>query len=258
MPVSDIDLLREAATEAGNIAQRYFQRDFDVFQKDDNQGPVTEADLEIDAYLKSALLAQRPDYGWLSEETEDSVDRLNCERVFIVDPIDGTRSFVAGQKTFSHSLAIAQNGVVTHAVVFLPMLDRLYEAEQGSASRLNGQLTQPAHRSELTGARILAAAPQLDPAYWPGGVPEIDRHHRPSLAYRLCLAAEGQFDGMLTLRDAWEWDIAAGDLICRNAGLLVTDRLGQPLRFNNETPKQKGVLAAGRPVHQGFMDHLKT
>lgn len=256
MPERDLDLLRDAALAAGKIARRYVRDGFEVREKDDGQGPVTDADLAIDTMLRQELLASRPDYGWLSEETEDGAARLDQQRVFIVDPIDGTRSFVKGDKTFAHSLAVAEAGRVVAACVHLPMRGLTYAAALGQGAFLNGKKLTGSVRDAIEAADVLAARPQLDPGLWPGGVPPVTRHFRSSLAYRLCLIAEGRFDGMVTLRDAWEWDIAAGDLICREAGMTITDRLGTALRFNNPVPKQAGVLAGAAAVHAGFLRYL--
>ena len=258
MPGHDLDLLIDAALAAGEIAKRHFRGSFDVTDKGDGQGPVTEADLEIDRMLHAELLAARPDYGWLSEETEDDAARLKADRVFIIDPIDGTRSFVGGHKTFAHSLAIAENGVVIAAVVHLPMRGLTYQAALGRGAFLNGETMRESGRTELANAKVLAAKPQLDPDLWPGGPPPVERHFRSSLAYRLCLIAQGRFDGMVTLRDAWEWDVAAGDLICREAGAKSTDRFGTDLKFNNPSAMTSGVLAASPGVHSGFLAHLQA
>jgi myo-inositol-1(or 4)-monophosphatase len=258
LPESDLALLTEAAEAAGRIAERHFNASPEVWDKGDGQGPVTEADLEIDRMLRSELCTARPDYGWLSEETTDSAARLENERVFIVDPIDGTRSFIERSKTFAHSLAIVENGRAVAGVVHLPLRGMTFTARLGGGAFLNGKRISASGREGLTGARILAARPQLAPDLWPGGVPDIDRHFRPSLAYRLCLVAEGRFDGMITLRDAWEWDIAAGALICAEAGAVISDRAGVPLRYNNPTPKHPGVLVGASGVHAGFLRHLKS
>jgi len=249
----DLTLLLSAANAAGDIAARYFQSDQQVWDKGGGQGPVTEADLEIDKMLHQRLLAARPDYGWLSEESEDNTDRLGCKRVFIVDPIDGTRAFVHGQKTFANALAVAENGQVIAGVVHLPLRGLTYHAVRGFGAFLNGKPIRQSGREMLAGATVLAAKAQFDPALWPAGVPDIDRHFRSSLAYRLALVAEGRFDAMLTLRDAWEWDIAAGALICAEAGVTITDRQNRPLRFNNRRPQTAGVLAASASVHAGFL-----
>lgn len=256
MPEGDLALLTEAARQAGRIALRYWKRDPQVWDKGGEHGPVSEADLAVNDMLKATLLAARPDYGWLSEETPDDLARLACKRVFIIDPIDGTRAFIAGEENFAHSLAVATAGQITAAVVYLPALDRLYTATQSGPALRDGQPIVASTRSDLPGADILTTKANLDPAQWPGGVPDIKRSFRASLAYRLCLAAEGRHDGMLTLRDTWEWDIAAGSLIATRAGAMVTNRHGTALRFNTETALSKGVLTFPQLLHGQVMAHL--
>lgn len=257
MPENDLALLTDAARRAGKIALRYWKRDPKVWTKGD-QGPVTEADLAVNDMLKASLCAARPDYGWLSEETPDDTARLGCDRVFIIDPIDGTRAFIAGEETFSHSLAIAHRGVVTAGVVYLPALDRLYCASLDSPALKDGLPLRASTRTDVSGANILTTAANLLPEHWPGGVPDLKRSFRASLAYRLCLAGEGRHDGMITFRDAWEWDIAAGSLIASRAGALVTDCLGASLQFNTAHPRAKGVIAAPPVLHAGLMALIQT
>jgi myo-inositol-1(or 4)-monophosphatase len=235
---------------------RFWKRDPQVWDKGGDHGPVTEADLAVNDMLRAALLAERPDYGWLSEETPDSPERLAHDSVFIIDPIDGTRAFIAGEETFAHSLAVACRGRVTAAVVFLPALDRIYTASETAPPLKDGQPIIASRRDRLEGADILTTKANLSPEKWPGGVPEIHRSFRASLAYRLCLAAEGRHDGMLTLRDAWEWDIAAGSLIAERAGALVTDRHGASLRFNTAAAQAEGVLAMPRELHLDVLRRL--
>jgi len=253
LPGPDLTLLIDAAQQAGKIAERHWTRDPQVWDKPDGHGPVTEADLEIDAMLREGLTAARPDYGWLSEETRDGPERLTREATFIVDPIDGTRSFIDGQKNFAHSLAVARQGQVTAAVVYLPMLDRLYTAELGRGASLNGTALAASDISDEPGATVLASRPNFLTDHWPGGVPTVQRSFRPSLAYRLALVGQGRFDGMITFRDSWEWDIAAGALIVTEAGARITDRDSNPLRFNNPRPLLPGVIAANAPIHAALM-----
>lgn len=248
-------LLMDAARASGEIALRHFRRAPEVWEKP-GLGPVSAADLEIDAMLRGELLAARPGYGWLSEESEDGPARLEAERVFIVDPIDGTRAFVAGEKSWAHSLALVERGRVIAGVVHLPMLERIYAAAAGSGARVNGTPIAPSARADLAGASVLANAAQLEPRHWPGGVPGFRRHFRPSLAYRLCLAAEGRFDAMLTLGNAWEWDLAAGDLIAREAGAVVTTREGVAAVYNNPRPQIPGMIAAGPALHAAILAWL--
>ncbi len=258
MPVNeDLQLLIDAAKASADIGRSFFNDNPQVWDKDDSQGPVTEADLAIDTMLKSELLASRATYGWLSEETEDDCKRLDHERVFIIDPIDGTRAFIAGERSWSHSLAIAEQGRVTVAVVYVPMMDRLYAATEASPATLNGDPIFATQQSVLDGATVLAAKPNLTPRYWKDGVPPVARHFRPSLAYRLSLVAQGRFDAMLTLRDCWEWDIAAGELIVRQAGGIATDMANKPLHFNRARPKNFGCVAAGPNLHPLLQSRLK-
>lgn len=259
MPENDADLtlLTEAAIEAGKIASRHFRDGTRKWEKPDGAGPVTEADLEIDAMLQRELMAARPGYGWLSEEIADTAERLKATRVFIVDPIDGTRSFAEGQKTFAHSLAIVENGLPVAAAVFLPERDLMFTARKDGGAFLNGTDIAAAQRETLDGADILGAKSNFDAQHWKGGALPATRHFRASLAYRLCLVAQGRFDAMITLRDTWEWDVAAGTLIAQEAGALATDMHGRAPRFNNPTPQGPGLLVANPVLQSALMARLK-
>lgn len=242
MPEADLDLLRAAALTAGEMANSYFGRTPQSWDKPGNAGPVTEADMKIDHALRESLCAARPDYGWLSEETEDDPARLTRERVFIVDPIDGTRAFIAGAPDWGHSLAIAERGEIIAAAVYMPQREALFLARRGAGARCNGTpLSGP--RTPLGEANVLARKSDLNPENWaPGAAPRLRPAHRSSLAYRLCLVAQGRFDGMFTLRPTWEWDVAAGCLILAEAGGCVTDLAGIPPRFNQPAPRLSGLL----------------
>ncbi len=256
MREADLKLLLEAGEAAGKIAKRYFKATPRAWDKGDGQGPVTEADLEIDQMLKARLLKARPDYGWLSEESEDGTARLGTKRVFIVDPIDGTRAFIAGEKTFSHALAVVENGAVVAAVVHVPMLARTYTATLGGGAWCNGEAIKVSAQAETNGATVLTRKPDLKPEHWlaPHG---LKHNFRPSLAYRLCLVAEGRFDAMLTLRPAWEWDVAAGDLIVREAGGKVCTTAGHSTRYNNPHPQLAGMVAGPAKLVENIIKALR-
>ncbi|MEO0568189.1 MAG: 3'(2'),5'-bisphosphate nucleotidase CysQ [Pseudomonadota bacterium] len=257
MPASDLALLIEAARAAGELSCQFSGQEAHKWEKPGGAGPVTEVDLAVNALLKEQLRSARPEYGWLSEETEDSRTRLDRDTVFIIDPIDGTRSFIEGSNTWAHALAVAHKGEVTAAVIYLPMRDKLYGAAKGQGATLNQVPIQTGTQEELSGADVLAARPVLDEKHWRSKAPDIKRSYRPSLAYRLALIAEGRFDAMLTLRKTWEWDIAAGDLIAREAGAVISDRNGEPLRFNNPEPKLNGVILANQVLHSKLAGMLK-
>lgn len=258
MPEADDDLalLIDAARIAGAVALRYWKQNPQVWDKGGDEGPVTEADLAVNAALSAHLRAARPDYGWLSEEDTDGPDRLTCQNVFVLDPIDGTRAFIAGEDSFSHSLAVVRDGVVTAGVVFLPALDRMFAATLTGPATLNGAPLQVSPREELDHARILTTSANLKPELWPGGVPRLSQHFRPSVAYRLSLVAQGRFDGMLSFRQAWEWDIAAGSLIASRAGARVSDRHGQTIRFNQPQARTQGLIAANPALHRALCARL--
>lgn len=253
-PLEDLALLVEAARGAGRIAARFFRDEPEVWDKPDGAGPVTEADLAVDAMLRDRLCAARPDYGWLSEETPDSPARLTASRVFIVDPIDGTKAFIEGSSAFSHSLAVVEEGVVVAAVVYLPIRGKLYAAARGHGATLNDHAIRASDARAFDGAEVLATKHTLGPDHWPRGVPPVTRAYRPSLAYRMALVGEGRFDGMVTFRPTWEWDIAAGALIIEEAGGIATDAAGGALRFNGARPQVAGVLAAAPGLHAALLD----
>ena len=258
MPESDLSLLVSAARQAGQIAQGYFQRDPEVIDKPDGAGPVTAADLAVNAMLEDRLRAARPDYGWLSEETEDTGARLTTRRQFVIDPIDGTRAFIEGSKDWAHSLAVVEDGVPVAAAVYVPMRDLMFSAALDAPAAMNGERLTAATGDRVP-AVVLASKANFDSRHWRGGkLPDITRAFRSSLAYRLCLVAKGRFDAMLTLRPSWEWDIAAGALIAGQAGAVVTDQHGAALRFNNPQPLVPGVVAGGPALHQRLVGHLEA
>jgi myo-inositol-1(or 4)-monophosphatase len=243
LPEADLALLKNAAREAGDIALSYWRRDPKVWEKGVD-GPVSEADFAVDNYLRETLQAARPEYGWLSEETEDDEARLSRECVFVCDPIDGTRAFISGKETWAHAIAVVRHGAPVAGVVYLPARDRLYAAAEGGGATLNGARIGVSGREAVAGASVLSNRAAFEARHWRGPVPEVERHFRPSLAYRMALVAEGRFDAMLTLRRSWEWDIAAGALIAAEAGARVTDRTGGPLAFNSPGRHTDGVVAA--------------
>lgn len=257
MRESDLTLLVAAARKAGTIATGYFGQSPIVTDKPGGAGPVTEADLAVDLMLADFLRDKRPDYGWLSEESQDGPARLSTARQFVIDPIDGTRAFIDGAKDWSHSLAIVENGAVVAAAVYLPLHDLMFTAAAGDGAQLNDAPISVS-QSAIDQARVLASKPNFAPALWKGAtLPPFQQAFRSSLAYRLCLVAQGQFDAMLTLRPSWEWDIAAGALIVAEARGTVTDARGLPLVFNNAHPQVPGVIAAGDDLHADIAARLE-
>src|SRR5436190_9274200 len=153
---ADLEVLRTAAVTAGIIGSSYFRRDLKTWTKE-NASPVSEADIVLDKFLHSALTTARPDYGWLSEESVDDFARLERRRVFVVDPIDGTRGFIKGEDSWTVSLAVVEDGVPVAGVVYAPARDEMYDAYAGGGARLNGA---PLLRRAQAGRRV-RAIPEL-------------------------------------------------------------------------------------------------
>ncbi|MBB5720452.1 myo-inositol-1(or 4)-monophosphatase [Loktanella ponticola] len=259
MQGTDLDLLIATAKASGEIARGFVDVAPKVWEKGGGAGPVTEADLAVNELMASDLQTARPDYGWLSEETEDDMARLERQRQFIVDPIDGTRAFIDGSRDWAHALAVLEDGLVTCAVVYLPMRDLMYTASHGGGAFLNGEPIKVSQKTDLDGATVLSNKASFADEIWAAGAPPIGvtRKFRSSLAYRLSLAAQGRFDAMMIIRPSWEWDIAAGALIVAEAGGDVTDQTGAPLRFNNPHPQVNGVVA-GSPITSKLRDAFAT
>ncbi|MGF1659726.1 MAG: inositol monophosphatase family protein [Rubrimonas sp.] len=248
-PADDLALLVAAVEAAGEGAMRWFGRAPRVWDKEGGAGPVTEADLEADAALKARLRAARPGYGWLSEETPDDRARLGCASVFVVDPIDGTRAFIAGETGWCVAAAVAAQGAPVAAAAFFPALGRLYAARAGGGASRDGAPIRAAEGARAGGALALAASAQLGAEHWPGGAPALRRAFRPSMIHRLCLVAEGAADVTLSFRELWEWDLAAGALIAAEAGCVVSDGRGRTHSYNAPDPRSDGVIAAPPALH---------
>ena len=254
----DTALLAEAARAAGEIAMKYFRSEHRVWEKDAGAGPVTEADLAVDAMLHGLLREARPDYGWLSEESAEEGDRLSAERCFVIDPIDGTRAFTAGEVAWAHAFAVVEAGQVVSAVVDMPAKESRYTATRGEGATRQGRPIAVSATPGPDDITVVTGKPNLAPNLWPGGLPRHTRHYRPSLAYRLGLVAEGRYDAMVTFRDSWEWDIAAGALIVKEAGGRVSDRNGDPLTFNTPRRMTAGAIAANPGLHGQIMGRITT
>ncbi len=255
--LADLVLLSEAAQAAGEVALKYWKQSPEAWEKADGAGPVSVADLAVNDLLEARLRGARPDYGWLSEESIDDPARLAARRAFIIDPIDGTRAFLNDEGSFSHALAVVEDGQVVAGVVYLPVMNLNYTAVAGGPALLNGRPIQPSQTTRIESSTVLTSRLSDDPRQWTGSVPDYRRSFRPSLAYRLCLVAEGRFDATISLREAWEWDIAAASLIAQRAGALATDRLGDPLHYNTASAQMNGLVVAPPVLHAEYIRRIR-
>lgn len=246
--VDDQNLLQDAVRAAGKIARKYFGGDCRKWSKPGGS-PVTDADLEIDAFLKAHLTTARPNHGWLSEESADDPARLSLRRVFIVDPIDGTSAFIKQRPHFTICAAIVEHGLPVVGAVYNPITEELFSAVRGGGATLNGAALHAGTRGTLEGAAVLGEKAVLVPPAWPMMTVE----NRNSAAYRLALVAEGRFDAVISLTPKRDWDLAAADLICREAGAQVSDRQGNALRYNTPGAAHSSVIAANPALHAAIL-----
>jgi len=241
---ADRALLSTAITEAGGIAKRYFRND----AKQWNKGPgqiVTEADIAIDRHLRDFLIGARPGDGWISEEQEDDGSRLEARRIWVVDPIDGTRSFAAGVDEFTISIALVIDGQPAVASVLNPMRSEHFEAVVGQGAWLNSQSLVPSGQKAVDEASLLASWTEMKKRAWPEILPEATFTMIGSLAYKLALVAAGRYDGLISLRSCHDWDIAAALLLLQEAGAWISDGSGSPILLNKPELKHQGLVAAG-------------
>ena len=241
-PEADLALLEAAAHQAGELALGYFGQGLETWFKG-NKSPVSEADIAVDRFLANRLLSERPDYGWLSEETADDRSRLNCRRVFIVDPIDGTRAFLSGGEEWTISVAVVEGGRPVAGAVYCPIRNEMFTAHAGGGAYLNGNAIQVSSRRDVSGATltgphsivsntdVLAAGFQKT---------EILR----SLAYRLVVVAAGRIDVGTARGGPSDWDLAAADLVVQESGGALIDVDGRVLTYNRPRTGHPALIAA--------------
>jgi myo-inositol-1(or 4)-monophosphatase len=251
----DRELLFSAVREGGAVALGYFQTKLKTWMKA-GDSIVTEADIAVNDLLQKRLAGARPDYGWLSEETEDDADRLTRSRVWVVDPIDGTRAFAKGKPHFVLSVALVEDGRPVLGALFNPATDEFFEAEAGSGARLNGKPIHVSDRAEIAGARMAAHGPMFRHPAWPQAWPEMEIIERNSVAYRIALVACGAADAALALNTKNDWDLAAADLIVIEAGGRMTSHDGKTLVYNRELPRHRSLLAAGPRLYDALFQRV--
>jgi myo-inositol-1(or 4)-monophosphatase len=259
----ELTLLTRAIREAGKRARDLALKGFDVHMKND-RSPVTTADLEVNRILREMQQTDFPDDGWLSEESPDDPARLGKARVWIVDPIDGTKAFVNKLPEYCISVALVEAGTPVLGTIFNPSTDELFSAIVGQGLRVNGQSVSAA--VPLEGRSQVLVNPW---EYRGGRWAELDGriHCRPilSIAHALALVAAGRMQAALTIEPENEWDLAAGVLLVQESGGTVTDAEGRPFIFNQATPRFRGVIAVSataggelRPLLQTHADRART
>jgi len=248
-----------AATRRAAVpVMKLFRRSKQVWDKDGEGGetvrnPLTEADLAADKILREALPALLPGSAWLSEETTDDLVRLDAELCWIVDPIDGTREYVEGVPHFAISVALAWRGDPVLAVMLNPAEDDLHTGVRGGGAWRNGVPATGTAQATMAGATLLASRTESRRGDFEPFKESMSIREFGSTAWKLALVAAGEGDAYFTRKPRNEWDIAAGVLLCREAGVTVTDLGGDAHVFNRPSPLLRGVVAAAPGVHPGLM-----
>lgn len=243
---AEMDIAERAAREAGSIIMSRFRGDFDIRDKGRNN-LVTTADIEANKQIREIVCSRFSEDGWLSEEDKDSSHRLISSRVWVVDPIDGTKEFIEGVGQFAVSVGFVVEGVPKVAVVYNPVENSLYRAAAGQGAYLNDQAIRVNPRARADGALLLVSRSEPKRKFevflercriTPVG----------SIAYRLAKVAGGDGDATLTFRSIHDWDICGGVLIVEEAGGRVVDASGNPLVFNRRDTRHRGIVAADWPL----------
>jgi myo-inositol-1(or 4)-monophosphatase len=249
--MTDLELLLSSLKQAGHIAMQFHGKSPKVWTKPDGT-LVTEADLAVDDFLKTTIRAARPDDGWLSEETPDTPERLRKSRLWICDPIDGTRAFTDITRFWGIGVALTENGAPILGGIFCPVDNVMFHAIKGGGAFRNAERLQSPLSSDhvIVPRRATEAVEAL-------GLPTQVSSSWPMLL-RFALIAEGKNPAAISLGHKQDWDLAAGVLLVTETGGKVTTQTGHPLRFNQPDHQQPGLVAAQAKWHDQLLKSVET
>ena len=240
--ISELNIIRKAVYQAGAAINKIVKQDFEIFCKEDNS-PLTIADLACNQILHDTVSHHFPDDGWLSEETIDDETRIEKSRVWIVDPIDGTKEFTQKIPEYAISIALVEHGEPILGIIYNPATDELFEATKGSGTKRNNQ---PVFCKETIGNRPIleASRSDMEKGRFKDFESLLDIHPIGSIAYKLARLSAGHADTVFSLTPKNEWDIAAGVILVNEAGGQATRRSGEPFVFNQRKTLVDGIIAA--------------
>jgi myo-inositol-1(or 4)-monophosphatase len=250
-----LEVAIDAAHAAGRAIRSLYGRDIAIGQKG-VAGPVTEADLASNAQIQGILLQAFPDDGWLSEESADRPDRLGKSRVWIIDPLDGTWEFTTGVPEFVVSIGLAVEGDAALGVLYNPITEETFSGICGEGAWLNGVAMHVSRVSDLAGSTFCVSRTEAGKGLLKRFEARLNLHPKGSVAYKCGLVAAGRYEGVFTYNPRHEWDICAGVAIIEAAGGRVTDRQGQPFRFNQADPLKKPLIGTNPHVHAALLGVL--
>ncbi|MCC6948018.1 MAG: 3'(2'),5'-bisphosphate nucleotidase CysQ [Bradyrhizobiaceae bacterium] len=252
-PAEAADVLARAAVEAGELALAMQRKGVRTWNKEHNS-PVTEADIAADKILRERLTAAAPDYGWRSEESAGAASF--ARRWWVVDPIDGTQSFIKGLTDWSVSTALVEDGRPVAAVLFAPATEELFVAVAGQGATRNGTAIEATARQTLAGTRIAGPKLTLERMKRAGIVfTPVPRIH--SLALRMVRVASGEIDAALASENSRDWDLAAADLLVHEAGGALTSIAGRRLIYDRPDTEHPALVTAGSGLHPALLAALE-
>ncbi|MGA9725482.1 MAG: 3'(2'),5'-bisphosphate nucleotidase CysQ [Candidatus Binatus sp.] len=249
----ELALAKKAARAAGEILRGHWHRGGYKIAAKSPGNPVTEADLQADRAIKTLLRDPFPAYGWLSEETADNDDRLKCRRVWIVDPLDGTKEFITGVPEFAVAIALIEDGVPVLGVTYNPIKREMYWSARGVGCHLNTRRVRVTRTRILERATVLASRSETARGEWQVFHGMLKVSPTGSVAYKLALVAAGKGDATFTRSPKSEWDIASGAALVVEAGGTITDIKGRAIRFNQRNVKLEGLVADNTILHAALM-----
>jgi len=243
--IRDLDRIRDALRAAAEAIAPFTPGDIEHVTKERRGDPLTEADLAADRVLRETL--PEPGEGWLSEESADDESRLSCRRVWIVDPIDGTREFVEGIPEWCISIGLLEDDEPVAGGILNPVTEELVLGAVGEGVTYNGEPVRVRDVHDLAGSEVLASRSEIRRGEWDRYQEKAPFRVMPcgSVAYKLALVAGGRADATWTLVPKSEWDVAGGAALLRAGGGLVTLRDGTEPSFNQATPTFPNFVAAG-------------
>ena len=254
---AELALAMKAAREAGNILRRYWHRGGYTIGSKGHDNPVTEADLAADRAIREILSRPFPDYGWLSEETADNAARLDRRRVWIVDPLDGTKEFIKGVPEFCVAIALVDRGVPILGVTYNPIKREMYWAARGMGCHLNTRRVRVTRTRTLARATVLASRSETARGEWQVFHGRLKVSPTGSVAYKLAMVAAGRGDATFTRSPKSEWDIASGAALIAEAGGRITDIRGREIRFNRRDVRLEGLIADNGLLHAALLRMIK-
>jgi myo-inositol-1(or 4)-monophosphatase len=249
-------LLKDAVRQAGALALSLFRTELKNWIKGASS-PVSEADIAVNDLLESKLRSAAPDYGWLSEESADDEARLGKHLVWIVDPIDGTRGYLAGREDWCVSAALVEEASPVLAAVFAPASDEFFFAVRGQGATRNNVPIHATGGMDMDFSRIAGPKPLVERLNRSEG--EITLHPRiGSLALRLCRVAHGNLDAAFAGGQSRDWDLAAANLIVQEANGRMTALSGDKIIYNRREVVHGVLVAAGRDRHARIVEQFRS